>query len=78
MFDIMRHCGVKGNLTDKSQSLEIEDKFDIFVDANDHILERAVRKFFEKIYIIQFEKIEKNILLTTNIFLLISYLCNVI
>ena len=38
----MRHHGAKGNLSTNSEAVETEDKFDVLVDANDQILERAV------------------------------------
>lgn len=40
----MRYHGLKGNLSGSSQAIELEDKFDVLVDANDQILERAVSK----------------------------------
>ena len=42
---VMRYHGAKGNLSTNSEAVEIEDKFDVLVDANDQILERAVCLF---------------------------------
>ena len=38
----MRYHGIKGNLSTSSAAHELEDKFDVLVDANDQLLERAV------------------------------------
>ena len=45
MQQIMRYHGIKGNLSSNSLARELEDKFDILVDANDQLLERAVNTF---------------------------------
>lgn len=39
---ILKHQNVRGNLTQSSDTLEVEDQFDILIDANDQILEKAV------------------------------------
>ncbi|XP_013416312.1 exosome component 10-like [Lingula anatina] len=41
MQDLLKHQNVKGNLSGGSQSVEVEDKFDVLVDANDQMLERV-------------------------------------
>ncbi len=40
--NVMRYHGAKGNLSTSSTAVEIEDKFDVLIDANDQILERVV------------------------------------
>ena len=42
--NIMRYHGAKGNLSTSSAAVEIEDKFDVLIDANDQILERVVSR----------------------------------
>jgi len=39
--NMMRYHGAKGNLTNASKATEIEEKFDILVDANDQLLEKV-------------------------------------
>ena len=42
--NIMRYHHVKGNLgTSGDNAADLEDKFDLLMDANDQILERVVR-----------------------------------
>ncbi|KAI0224766.1 Exosome component 10 [Lamellibrachia satsuma] len=36
---IMRYHGAKGNLSTSSEAVELDDKFDVLVDANDQVLE---------------------------------------
>ena len=43
---MMRYHGAKGNLTNASKATEIEEKFDILVDANDQLLEKVVCGYF--------------------------------
>lgn len=38
----MRYHGIKGNIIRNADATELEDKFDILVDANDQLLERVV------------------------------------
>ncbi|KAL5015456.1 hypothetical protein ScPMuIL_009726 [Solemya velum] len=38
---ILKHQNVRGNLSQSSDAMDVEDKFDILIDANDQILERA-------------------------------------
>ena len=38
----MRYHGLKGNMVRNQDATELEDKFDVLVDANDQILERVV------------------------------------
>ena len=40
----MRYHGAKGNLSTSSTTVELEDKFDVLIDANDQLLERVVSK----------------------------------
>ena len=44
MQNIMRYHGAKGNLSTSSTTVELEDKFDVLIDANDQLLERVVSK----------------------------------
>ncbi|XP_077998718.1 exosome complex component 10-like [Glandiceps talaboti] len=39
--DMMRHQGVRGNVREDSRTVEIDDKMDAIIDANDIILERV-------------------------------------
>ncbi|CAH1775667.1 unnamed protein product [Owenia fusiformis] len=39
--DVMKHQSAKGNLAKTNQATELEEKFDILIDANDTILEKA-------------------------------------
>lgn len=39
---ILKYQSVKGNLTGGSTAVDLEDKFDVLIDANDQILERVV------------------------------------
>ena len=39
---IMRYHGAKGNLSTSSEAVELDDKFDVLVDANDQVLEWVV------------------------------------
>ena len=41
--DMMRYYGVRGNLSTSSQLTDIDDRFEVLVDANDQLLERVVR-----------------------------------
>ena len=47
MQNIMRYHGAKGNLSTSSTAVEIEDKFDVLIDANDQILERVVGEMIQ-------------------------------
>ena len=38
----MRYHGARGNLTTSSEAMELDDKFDVLVDANDQVLECVV------------------------------------
>ncbi|KAJ8319871.1 hypothetical protein KUTeg_001458 [Tegillarca granosa] len=38
---VLKYQNVKGNLTENSDTVEVEDKFDVLIDANDQILERV-------------------------------------
>ncbi|CAG2237093.1 EXOSC10 [Mytilus edulis] len=38
---ILKYQSVKGNLTGNSSAVDLEDKFDVLIDANDQILERV-------------------------------------
>ena len=38
----MRYHGAKGNLSTSSEAMELDDKFDVLVDANDQVLECVV------------------------------------
>ena len=38
----MRYNGLRGNLATSSSAEELEEKFDVLVDVNDQLLERAV------------------------------------
>ncbi|XP_052082605.1 exosome component 10-like [Mytilus californianus] len=38
---ILKYQSVKGNLTGSSSAVDLEDKFDVLIDANDQILERV-------------------------------------
>lgn len=38
----MHYHSAKGNLSSSSQAIEIEDKFDVLIDANDQLLEKVV------------------------------------
>lgn len=40
----MRYHNVKGNMTSSSEATDLDDKFDVLMDANDHILEKVVSK----------------------------------
>jgi hypothetical protein len=39
---VMRHQNVKGAITGSDHAMEIDDQFDVMIDANDQILERVV------------------------------------
>ena len=39
----MRYHGAKGNLSTSSAATEVEEKFEVLIDANDQLLERVVR-----------------------------------
>ncbi|XP_064642526.1 exosome complex component 10-like [Lineus longissimus] len=41
MQTLMKHEGVKGNLHADSHHMDVEDRFDVLVDANDQLLERV-------------------------------------
>ena len=41
----MQYHGCRSNIKDRSKVTELEDKFDLLVDANDVILERVVSIF---------------------------------
>jgi hypothetical protein len=45
MQTIMKHEGVKGSLQADSDHVDVEDRFDVLVDANDQLLERVVSNF---------------------------------
>ena len=38
----MRHQNVKGTITGSEHALELDEQFDVIIDANDQILERVV------------------------------------
>lgn len=44
--NVMKFHGAKGNLLSKLENPNVEDKFDILVDANDQLLERIVSFIF--------------------------------
>ncbi|XP_048746314.1 exosome component 10-like isoform X2 [Ostrea edulis] len=39
--NVLRYHNVKGHMTSSSDATDLEDKFDVLMDANDHILEKA-------------------------------------
>ena len=43
---LIRYHGMKGNLSTSSEAYELEEKFDVLVDVNDQLLERAVSLVF--------------------------------
>ena len=45
--NVIRYHGAKGNMLKNTEDMELEDKFDVLVDANDQLLERVVRKVIE-------------------------------
>ena len=45
---LLRYRNIKGNVTETGQAVEIEDKFDMLVDANDQILETVVSQAHRK------------------------------
>ena len=45
---MLRYRNIKGNVTETGQAVEIEDKFDMLVDANDQILETVVSQTHRK------------------------------
>lgn len=42
MQELVWHEGVKGNFTPGNSNIDVEDRYDVLVDANDQILERVV------------------------------------
>lgn len=42
MSRVMQYHGCRSHLRDRNKVTELEDKFDLLVDANDAILERVV------------------------------------
>jgi len=38
----MRYHGARGSIAANSESVDVEDRFDVLVDANDQIMERVV------------------------------------
>lgn len=42
MSRVMQYHGCRSNIKDQNKVTELEDKFDLLVDANDVILERVV------------------------------------
>ena len=43
--DVMRHQNVKGTITGSDHALELDEQFDVIIDANDQILERVVSEW---------------------------------
>ncbi len=41
---LMRYHGAKGNLSSTSATMELDERFDVLIDANDQLLERVVKK----------------------------------
>lgn len=39
--NVLRYHNVKGNMTSSSEATDLDDKFDVLMDANDHILEKV-------------------------------------
>ncbi len=39
---MIRFHGAKGNVASTNETVELEDRFDVLVDANDQLLERIV------------------------------------
>ncbi|XP_022335537.2 exosome complex component 10-like [Crassostrea virginica] len=39
--NVLRYHNVKGNMTTSSDATDVDDKFDVLMDANDHILEKV-------------------------------------
>ena len=39
----MRYHGARGSIAANSEMMDVEDRFDVLVDANDQLLERVVR-----------------------------------
>ncbi len=40
----MRYHGAKGNLSSDSATMELDERFDVLIDANDQLLERVVKQ----------------------------------
>ena len=43
--DVMCHQNVKGTITGSDHALELDEQFDVIIDANDQILERVVSEW---------------------------------
>jgi hypothetical protein len=48
----LKYQSVKGNLTGGSSAVDLEDKFDVLIDANDQILERVVNIYTRLLFYI--------------------------
>jgi len=42
----MRYHGIRGSIAAHSELTDVEDRFDVLVDANDQLLERVVSAFW--------------------------------
>ena len=43
----MRYHGTRGSISANSEVMDVEDRFDVLVDANDQLLERVVSSILD-------------------------------
>jgi len=44
---VMRYHGTRGSISANSEVMDVEDRFDVLVDANDQLLERVVSSILD-------------------------------
>jgi len=47
---VMRYHGTRGSLAANSEMMDVEDRFDVLVDANDQLLERVVSAILDWLF----------------------------
>jgi len=45
MQSVMRYHGARGSIAANNEMMDVEDRFDVLMDANDLLLERVVSSF---------------------------------